>query len=626
MPRLDWSPCGPYHVHSAFDSGNCSRAELGASLQELHVWTSPDCEGSRFEAQSRTWFHFAVRGVPAGVELTVTVHNMNAQPKLFKHGHRPVFRNEGAVVWTRVLKGVHSSGTKEDDNFRITFAHRFDAGADHAVFFAFSFPFSYGELQTMLALLEAHHPPPARGTSVRPGSVYLHRQLLARSIERRRVDLVTISSTDGMGEERELPVDDACLFPEKGPRPNSFPGKPVVLVTARVHPGETPASHVANGLLSFLLRPDDPRARRLRDRFVFKLVCMLNPDGVFHGHYRSDTRGVNLNRFYHSPSPVDHPAVYAVRRLVQALHDEGRFFLSVDLHAHATKRGCFLYGNHIADDARQEANVLYAKLVAMNSQFVEFDGCVFSENSMTAADKAEGLSREGSSRVTIHHLTGSSHCYTLECNYNKGRAANVLREPSEGPLSPPLSRPGSPLPSYTPASWQEVGKALCCALLDLHGCNPRSRCVIACMATTDCPAHSTPCLSVSPPGLFPSPYSHLRCAEGSHRQGTATRAHWMRCEGHVERLWRPRRSAMRCEPQRRRRPRMAMASRRAAIGPVAGAPGAAPSPPRRQVRQAQRPRQGPRAGRRRRTPWPYPGRRAGSTVQSCPRAARLAPR
>lgn len=57
-------------------------------------------------------------------------------------------------------------------------------------------------------------------------SIYYHRELLCDSLDKLRVDLLTITSCHGMLEEREPRLEK--LFPDKNtPRPHRFVGKRV---------------------------------------------------------------------------------------------------------------------------------------------------------------------------------------------------------------------------------------------------------------------------------------------------------------------------------------------------------------------------------------------------------------
>ena len=271
------------------------------------------------------------------------------------------------------------------------------------------------------------------------------------------------------------------------------------MLTSRVHPGETPSSFVFNGFLDFILRKDDPRSISLRKNYIFLLVPMINPDGVFKGHFRTDSKGQNLNRYYQNPQLELQPSVYAIYHLllyhhhqghVSSSHDLGkcashdhlqinkdsRVAFYVDLHGHVAKRGCFMYGNYFKNELEQAENMLFPKLVSLNSIHFDFQPCVFSEKNMYAADKRDGLSKEGSGRVAIHKATGIihrlvysiciqytmcdiiwCHSYTLECNYNSGRSCNGLSPATcdDGRATPP--RPGTAIPcKYTIASYEEA--------------------------------------------------------------------------------------------------------------------------------------------------------------------------
>lgn len=504
---------GRYTFDADFDSGNCARVEQAGGPDEFDLWTAADCAGTSIATEAKTWFHFSVSGGAPGDWITITIHNMNGQNRLYKHDHRPVYRNGTDGIWQRIKLPVRASGSKERDNFQITFRHRFDSAQGEPTFFAFCYPWSYAEGQALLDEIEAKYgaslPAAAGGDALAEGTdsgeelgsvreklgalgapdtlgtcagdIYFRRELLATSIEGRRIDLLTITSASGLGGAREPPLGSHGCAASSGSatyRPHTFADRPVFVVSARVHPGEVPASHVLNGFLAFALRADDPRARALRETFVLKLIPCLNPDGVFHGHYRLDTRGVNLNRCYSDPDPVLHPAIHATRALLSQLHSRGVLALHVDMHGHATKRGCFLFGNYLPDARQQAEAVLYAKLASLNSQTVDFDGCVFGTPGAGGADreKGEAQSKEGASRVAIYRMTGAAHCYTLECNYNMGRVVNKLAEPLGGrALSPRPIPAGAVAPKYSPETWAEVGRALAVAALDLRGANPLSR-------------------------------------------------------------------------------------------------------------------------------------------------------
>ncbi|KAK2856486.1 hypothetical protein Q5P01_005221 [Channa striata] len=573
---------------SKTSSGN---GPLGSNLApdyEFNVWTQPDCAGTEHENGNRSWFYFSVRGAAPGKILKINVMNMNNQRKLYSQGMAPLVRTlPGKNRWERIRDRPATEIV--DNQFILSFTHRLLEFRGATTYFSFCYPFSYTECQEMLQQLDESYPSAQLNPSSAPGSVYYHRELLCHSLDGNRVDLLTVTNCSGMQEEREPRLPK--LFPDTNtPRPHRFSGKRVFFLSSRVHPGETPSSFVFNGFLNFILRSDDPRANALRNMFVFKLIPMLNPDGVVRGHYRTDSRGVNLNRQYLNPNPELHPSIYAAKTLLlyhhthNRLHNtqssahcnsptrtqspplntkptnqpqappltalevslnqrnaekdadpakpdvpmvmeenvwvttelekgnqnssssssetvasvtvevtvpqmeeqqesipplEGGVAYYVDLHGHASKRGCFMYGNSLPDESQQVENMLYPRLIAVNSPHFDFQGCNFSEKNMYARDKRDGQSKEGSGRVAIYKAIGLLHSYTLECNYNTGKSMNSIPPAchDNGRATPPP--PPSFPPKYTPEIFEQVGRAVAVSALDMAECNPWPRLVLS---------------------------------------------------------------------------------------------------------------------------------------------------
>jgi murein tripeptide amidase MpaA len=77
--------------------------------------------------------------------------------------------------------------------------------------------------------------------------------------------------------------------------------KKAIVISARVHPGEVVGSWMMKGVINFLTDTESMEAKLLRNKFIFKIIPMLNPDGVINGNYRCSLAGCDLNRRWKNP-------------------------------------------------------------------------------------------------------------------------------------------------------------------------------------------------------------------------------------------------------------------------------------------------------------------------------------
>jgi hypothetical protein len=122
----------------------------------------------------------------------------------------------------------------------------------------------------------------------------------------------------------------------------------IVLISARVHSGETPASEVFRGIYDFITS-DCREAKYLRRFYTFVFIPCMNPDGVVCGNYRNSVAGVDLNRQWINPEPQFHPEVLGVKTLMtQIKEDKREIWIFCDIHGHSKKKNSFFYGCNTA--------------------------------------------------------------------------------------------------------------------------------------------------------------------------------------------------------------------------------------------------------------------------------------
>mgnify|MGYP000200444078 CR=1 FL=1 len=119
--------------------------------------------------------------------------------------------------------------------------------------------------------------------------------------------------------------------------------------------------------------------------FTFLIVPVVNPDGVYHGTYRMDTQGHNLNRFYNTAQSHKQPSVFAIQTIVSSYSSRLIFFMDLHSHPHPNK-GSFIYGNCHQQLEEQTESQLFAKILSLQSECFGYNWSNYSNSQMSSRD------------------------------------------------------------------------------------------------------------------------------------------------------------------------------------------------------------------------------------------------
>ncbi len=358
--------------HACFQSGNLGRVDCISSY-EYDLFVRPDTCNPRY----RVWFNFTVQNVLAGQKVIFNIVNFSKTKSLYREGMSPLVKSTSRSKWQHIpAKNVfYYKSPEHHKNYLMSFAFAFDKETD-VYQFAYSYPYTYNRLQSYLSDIESLN------------LDYVRREQLCMSVQQRNVDLLTITAPKNLNPDVK---------------------RHVVFLTARIHPGETPASYVCHGLIEFLIS-DHQIAKVIRQYIVFMIVPMLNPDGVVLGNYRCSLMGFDLNRYWNEPSPWAHPSIVATKQLLQQMDSDPNVLLDfyIDLHAHSTSMNSFMYGNMYDDETRFEQHSVFPRLLCSNAEDFSFSNTSFNRDAIKAGTGRRAL---GSC------LSDRSNCYTLEVSF-----------------------------------------------------------------------------------------------------------------------------------------------------------------------------------------------------------------
>ncbi|TNN16317.1 Cytosolic carboxypeptidase 2 [Schistosoma japonicum] len=381
---------------SRFESGNLRQVRrIGPFHYELLL--KPDLYTKRHVQ----WFYFSVQNILPGFTYTFLIVNFTKPTSLYSQGLQPLLYSKinsqlNSKKWIHVGRNIryarnltNLSNHLLDPNceyYQLEWEMEFPYAND-ICYLAYSYPYTYTNLKFDL------------------------NELLIKAKEDENLNKTM--KCEVLCQTR---AGNSCFLVTLTDQNISNKDKYAVVITARVHPGETNSSWITRGLLQFLTS-NDSIAMTLKKQYIFYIIPMLNPDGVIVGNYRCSLTGRDLNRNYRQPRKDFFPTVWSVKQLVKWCKKTYKDVVYCDMHGHSRRNNIFMYGcdplyrhskifNHNKQTLHER--ILPYILSQQATSYFSFPNCRFTVHP----------SKEATSRVVFWREFEVINSFTLEATFN----------------------------------------------------------------------------------------------------------------------------------------------------------------------------------------------------------------
>ena len=394
-PKTVYNELKPYYTlknkndntlifESRFESGNllCAFRTEDENCYQLYLQNDTNTTGYI------QWFFFRVSNTKKGRKVNFNIINMLRKTCVYNHGLKIMTYSTTAAAkenlgWHRdcynsiyyannLFVYNNNNASKKRNLHSLSFDYEFKYDND-TVYFANCIPYFYSTLMKELnkyELDDEKYP-------------FFYRKTLTVTLGGNDLDMFTINSMYDIFQNGATSVvtqkSQNYLYIKNTQENNNnnlsqvLDERKAIVIIGRQHPGETVGSYVVKGCIDFLMG-DSEEAKKLREVYVFKIVPMMNPDGVLVGNSRTSFAGCDLNRRWGKPNEVIHPEVYSTKQMITKLSNQRNIAFIIDCHGHFGTFNSLFYCNY--KDNKRTCK-LFPYICSKLSKIINFQQCTF---------------------------------------------------------------------------------------------------------------------------------------------------------------------------------------------------------------------------------------------------------